>query len=136
VPATIDGRPAVLVRRNPDGREFYEPLRDPADPSQGTSPYPHYSTAVGGGPGHLSDLIVHSTPAEGSTISRHNQTYRGQRGGDTPKARNDLYVDTRDGSFYSRRGGGFKALDQVAPVSPRTASNEVPRLDMTFKDAE
>lgn len=131
-PLTIDGRPAVHVGAAADGRRIFEPMRDPANPGAGTSPYPHYSEGLGGAPGHLSDLSVHQAPQPASTIARMRQTYVAPLGGDAPDNRNDRYVDTADG-VMQRRAGGVFAPQAAPPLSPRTTSNPAARTDITFE---
>ena len=132
VPLTIDGRRALYIRTAADGRRIFEPLRDPADPAAGTSPYPHYSEGVGGAPGHLSDLSVHLAPQAPDTVARMQQTYVAPLGGVPPSPRRDLYVDTTDGSMKIWRGGEYKPA-KGAPLSPRTIGNAAVRTDITFE---
>ena len=132
VPLTIDGRPAVHTGAAADGRRIFEPMRDPADPAAGTSPYPHYSEGVGGAPGHLSDLSVHQAPQAPSTVARMRQTYVAPLGGVAPASRNDRYVDTADGVMQRRAAGVFTPQDGE-PLSPRTTGNAAARTDITFE---
>jgi len=134
VPRTIDGRPAVHIDGDvtKEGRRVFRPLRDPAAPAAGVSPYPHYSAAVDGGPGHLSDLSVHTPPEEGSTIARLRQTYVAPLpGGHAPPDRTDRYVDTGSGLIQRKAKGAFTPED-TPPLSPRTTSNRAPRTNITF----
>lgn len=132
VPLTIDGRPAVHVGAAADGLRIFEPMRDPANPGAGTSPYPHYSEGVGGAPGHLSDLSVHQAPQAPSSIARMRQTYVAPLGGVAPDNRNDRYVDAADG-VMQRRAAGVFTPQAVQPLSPRTSSNPAARTDITFE---
>jgi hypothetical protein len=132
VPLTIDGRPAVHTGAAADGRRIFAPMRDPADPAAGTSPYPHYSEGVGGAPGHLSDLSVHQAPQASETVARMRQTYVAPLGGVAPASRNDRYVDTADGVMQRRAGGVFTPQDGE-PLSPRTTGNAAARTDITFE---
>lgn len=134
IPATIDGRPAIQSGVAADGRRVFAPLRNPADASQGTSPYPHYSEAADGGPGHLSDLSVHTPAAGASTIARYRQTYVAPLGGQAPANRTDRYADTADGRMQRRAQGQFTPEAQAEPLSPRTRNNAAPRTDITFQD--
>lgn len=137
VPATIDGRPAVHVRTTDDGRRVYEPQRNSADPSEGTSPFPHYSAAADGGPGHLSDLSVHAEAVAPSTIARYRQTYVAAPGGPKPpKSRTDRYADTNDGRPQRHARGEFTPDPEAAPLSPRTLSNAAARTSITFRDED
>lgn len=132
VPLTIDGRPAVHAGNTGDGRRVFNPLRDAADPAKGTSPYPHYTAAADGGPGHLSDMSVHVPPTAPSTVARMRQTYTAPLGGPSPANRTDRYVDQADGVPQRRAAGVFTPQDEP-PLSPRTSRNAAPRTGITFE---
>ena len=131
VPSTIDGRPAVETSTTTDGRTVFQPLRNPSNPGEGVSPFPHFTRSADGQSGHSSDLVVH-THATPTVPIRMRQEYVGFSDPSTPKSRNDRYV-ALDGVPQRKSGGVFTpALEP--PISPRTRTNTISRATkITFK---
>jgi len=130
VPSVIDGRPAVPTGSG-EGFTVFSPLRNPDDPSKGTSDYPHVRVNDNGS-SHVTDLVVHPTDSgkfgEGSVrMVQHSMDLKSKSSG---------VVDSRtrvstSGSQVMHRTRD-EALSPPGSVSPRTQGNTAPRFDVKF----